>query len=126
MFLCLLLCIISTATTTVSFQMEAVTQRVGEIHIGTDQEHAAELFAAVLPSVLPRQPPRPRLSAPPKSRTTSAPSRRSARQGVAAISTLVVQRAVLRLIQELGELGPKDRMIPKAAAQLMKRFKEPL
>ena len=38
----------------------------------------------------------------------------------------MAQRTVLRLIQELGELGPKDKMTPKAAALLMKRFQEPL
>ena len=38
----------------------------------------------------------------------------------------VAQRAALRLVQELGGLGPKDRMTPAAAAALLKRFEEPL
>lgn len=106
--------------------MDAVTHQVGAMHIGNGQEQANELFAAVPPSILPCQPPRPRHSAPPKSRATSAPSRHSARQAAAGISTPVAQRAVLRLVQELGELGPKDKMTSKAAAQIMKRFQEPL
>ena len=32
----------------------------------------------------------------------------------------------MRLVQELGGLGPKDKMTPKAAADLLKRFQEPL
>ena len=32
----------------------------------------------------------------------------------------------MRLIQELGTLGPKDKMTTKAATQIMKRFQEPL
>lgn len=38
----------------------------------------------------------------------------------------VAQRAMLGLIQELGALGPKDKMMTKAAAALIKRFDEPL
>ena len=38
----------------------------------------------------------------------------------------VAQRVALRLVQELGGLGPKDRMTPSAAAALLKRFEEPL
>jgi hypothetical protein len=38
----------------------------------------------------------------------------------------VSQRAALRLVQELGKLGPKDKMTPDAAAALIKKFKEPL
>nr|XP_020146582.1 uncharacterized protein LOC109731820 [Aegilops tauschii subsp. strangulata] len=38
----------------------------------------------------------------------------------------VAQRAALRLVQELGGLGPKERMTPAAAAALLKRFEEPL
>ena len=69
---------------------------------------------------------RSRLSTPPRSRSTSTPSCRSARQAAADITTLVPQRAVLRLVQELGALGPKDKMTPKVADLLMKRFQEPL
>ncbi|KAI4975559.1 hypothetical protein ZWY2020_049166 [Hordeum vulgare] len=59
---CLLPCIVSPATGTVNFWMEAITQRVGEIQIGSGQEHAAVLFAVVPPSVLPSQLPLPRHS----------------------------------------------------------------
>ncbi|XBI68444.1 hypothetical protein VPH35_047644 [Triticum aestivum] len=123
---CLLPCVSSPAAATVGFQLDAVTQQVGEMVIDSRNEQAAQLFEAVPAPILPRQPPRPRHPAPPKSRALSAPSRRSARQAAAGITTLVAQRAVLRLIQELGELGPKDKMTPKAAAQITKRFQEPL
>ncbi|XBI63212.1 hypothetical protein VPH35_043681 [Triticum aestivum] len=123
---CLLPCVSSPVAATVGFQLDAVTQQVGEMVIGSRNEQAAQLFEAVPAPILPCQPPRPRHPAPPKSRALSAPSRRSARQAAAGITTLVAQRAVLCLIQELGELGPKDKMTPKAAAQIMKRFQEPL
>lgn len=54
------------------------------------------------------------------------PSRRSARQAAAGCEVLVAQRAALRLIQELGGLGPKDKMTPKVATDLLKCFQEPL
>lgn len=38
----------------------------------------------------------------------------------------VAQRATRRLIQELGALGPKDRMTLGAVTALIKRFDEPL
>lgn len=38
----------------------------------------------------------------------------------------MAQHAALRLIQELGGLGPKDKMTPGAAAALLKKFNEPL
>ncbi|XP_020156914.1 uncharacterized protein [Aegilops tauschii subsp. strangulata] len=74
----------------------------------------------------PAPPIRPRSSAPPKVRATSAPSRRSARKATSGCTVPVAQRAALRLVQELGGLGPKDRMTPAAAAALLKRFEEPL
>lgn len=101
---------------------------MGAIQIDSnhDADRTAELFAAVPPPIVPSQPPHPHHSAPPKSRAISAPSHRSARQAAAANPTPVAQRAVLRLVQELGELGPEEKMTPKAAARLMKRFQEPL
>lgn len=38
----------------------------------------------------------------------------------------MAQRAALRLVQGLGMLGPRDKMTPKAAAELLNRFEEPL
>ncbi|VAH48846.1 hypothetical protein VPH35_029880 [Triticum aestivum] len=115
---CLLPCITSPTVATAGFQLSAVTKRVGTIQIS--EGGGSELFAHVPPPII--SPARPRPSAPPKSRATSAPSRRSARQGAAANPMPVAQRAVLRLVQELGALGPKDMMTPKVATVLMKRF----
>ena len=61
---------------------------------------------------LPRGARRPRLS--------------SARQAAANSTVPVSQRAALRLVQELGKLGPNDKITPEAAARLIKRFDEPL
>lgn len=38
----------------------------------------------------------------------------------------MANQAALRIMQELGLLGPKDKMTPRAAAALVKRFEEPL
>lgn len=38
----------------------------------------------------------------------------------------VAHRATLRLVRDLGLLGPKDKMTPKAAKALIKKFDEPL
>lgn len=38
----------------------------------------------------------------------------------------MTHRAALRIVRELGLLGPNDKMTPKAAAALVKRFDEPL
>lgn len=124
MLSCLLPCINSPAAANVGFQVSTVTQRVGMIQIdgGHGTGRTSELFAPVPPPVVSSQPPLPRHSAPPKARAISAPSRHSARQAAAANPTPVAQCAVLRLVQELGELGPKDKMTLKAAAQLIKRF----
>ncbi|XBI97436.1 hypothetical protein VPH35_017809 [Triticum aestivum] len=67
------------------------------------------LFTDVPAPLLP--PPRP--SAPRKTWTASAP-------------VPVAHRATLRIIRDLGLLGPNDKMIPKAAEALIKKFDEPL
>ncbi|XBI49431.1 hypothetical protein VPH35_112996 [Triticum aestivum] len=56
----------------------------------------------------------------------SAPIRHSAWQVANPSSTPIMQRALLRLVQELGVLGPKERMTVKAAEALLRRFDEPL
>lgn len=38
----------------------------------------------------------------------------------------VAQRAALRLVRDLGLLGPKEKMTPKAAENLLRKFDEPL
>lgn len=90
-----------------------------------DQEASAtprRLFADVPAPLL--APPRP--SAPMKTRTASAPARQSARQASNRTEVPVAHRATLRLVRDLGLLGPKDKMTPKAAKALIKKFDEPL
>ena len=131
-------CVCSPAAAAVGFHVEAITHKVDSLQLGGAPVHgplgstddgncgALELFAPVPQAVLPTPPVRPRPSAPPKVRATSVPTRRSARQAAAGWSVMVEQRAAMRLVQELGGLGPKDKMTPKAAADLLRRFQEPL
>ncbi|XBI92293.1 hypothetical protein VPH35_029387 [Triticum aestivum] len=108
----------------VGLQLGAVTQRVQQLGI-QDQDAAAmpcRLFADVPPALLP--PPRP--SAPKKTRTASAPVRQSARQASNCTEVPVAYHATLRIIRDLGLLGPKDKMTPQAAKALIKKFDEPL
>ena len=84
-----------------------------------------QLFGDVHAPILATPKPK-RMSAPPKSRPSSVPSRRSAWQ-VATNSTIPVsQREALHLAQELGKLDPNDKMTLEAAARLIKCFDEPL
>ncbi|XBI26121.1 hypothetical protein VPH35_050908 [Triticum aestivum] len=108
----------------VGMQLGAVTQRVQQLGI-QDQDVAAtprHLFADAQPALLP--PRRP--SAPKKTRTVSAPVRQSARQAGNRTKVPVAHRATLRIIRDLGLLGPKDKMTPQAAKALIKKFDEPL
>ncbi|XBI46564.1 hypothetical protein VPH35_110782 [Triticum aestivum] len=99
-------CIVQPPAATIELQeMEAITDRVNHMHIQTAPECT---------------------SAPSKNRAASVPSRRSARQAAASSTVLMSQRAALRLVKELGELRPKDKMTPKAATRLIKHFNEPL
>lgn len=107
----------------VELQVVAVTQQVNHLNIIADDH--PRLFTSI-PAPLLATPKPPRTSAPAKTRATSAPSRRSARQAATNSSVPVSQRAALRLVQELGVLGPKDKMTPEAAAALIKRFDAPL
>ncbi|XP_073356809.1 uncharacterized protein [Aegilops tauschii subsp. strangulata] len=128
-------CISTPASAAVGFQVAAITQKVDCLHIDAGQGNTSQrggsphLFTPSPTAILdapPAPPVRPRSSAPPKVRATSAPSRRSARQAASGCTVPVAQRAALRLVQELSGLGPKDRMTPAAAAALLKRFEEPL
>ena len=112
-----------TPAATVELQVDAVTQQVNHLNMIADDH--PKLFTGMPAPLLPTPKP-PRTSAPAKTRATSAPSRRSTRQATTNSSVLVSQRAALRLVQELGVLGPKDKMTPEAAAALIKRFDEPL
>ncbi|XBJ10792.1 hypothetical protein VPH35_015589 [Triticum aestivum] len=118
-------CVTQPTTATIELQaMVAVTERINHMKIQEDSE-ALQLFSNIQPPVL-TTPKQKRTSAPPKSRAVSVPSRRSARQAMASSTVPVSQRAALRLVKELGELGPGDKMTPEMAARLIKRFNEPL
>ncbi|KAF7054936.1 hypothetical protein CFC21_062524 [Triticum aestivum] len=118
-------CIAQPPAAAVEFQeMETVTQRMNRMHIQATPE-VLQLFGDVQAPILATPKPK-RTSAPPKSRAASVPSTRSARQAAANSTVPVSQRAALRLVQELGKLGPNDKITPEAAARLIKRFDEPL
>ena len=128
-------CISTPAPAIVGFHVAAITQKVDCLHIDAGQGSTSQvggpqqLFWPPPLAILdapPAPPARPRSSAPPRVRASSAPSRRSARQAASGCTVPVAQRVALRLVQELGGLGPKDRMTPSAAAALLKRFEEPL
>ncbi|XBJ03095.1 hypothetical protein VPH35_022335 [Triticum aestivum] len=130
-------CINQPTPAAVQFQVEAVTQKVNHLQLQTSPDadsaqpqpatldDVQQLFKMAKAPVLPTPKPA-RSSAPPKSRASSAPSRRSARQALAASSVPVSQRAAMRLVKEVGKMGPKDKMTPDAAAALIKKFNEPL
>ncbi|XBH82815.1 hypothetical protein VPH35_071391 [Triticum aestivum] len=67
-----------------------------------------------------------RPSAPPKACVPVAPTRHSARQATNTSKTPVSQRASLRIVKELGLLGPKEKMTKEVAGALIRRFDEPL
>ncbi|XBI20192.1 hypothetical protein VPH35_061540 [Triticum aestivum] len=112
------------AAATETQEVEAISMKVNHMQI-KGSHGPQQLFSMVSAPILTTPKP-PRTSAPPKSRVASAPSRRSARQAAANNPVSVSQRAALRIIQELGRLGPNDKMTPEAAAALVKRFDEPL
>ncbi|KAE8774627.1 Histidyl-tRNA synthetase [Hordeum vulgare] len=63
---------------------------------------------------------------PPKSRASSTPTCHSARQAANVSTVPVAQRASLRLVKELGLLGPREKMKEEVTKALMHRFEEPL
>ncbi|KAE8818366.1 D-3-phosphoglycerate dehydrogenase, chloroplastic [Hordeum vulgare] len=117
------------AARTLEVQLGAVTSRVCQLEIAAPNAAAKEgsLFRATEPPLLNHPTTASRRSAaPPKSRAISTPTRHSARQ-VAVVSTVpVAQRASLRIVKELGLLGPKEKMTAEVAKALLHRFEEPL
>ena len=55
-----------------------------------------------------------------------APTRHNARRAASTSKTPVLQRASLRIVKELGLLGPKEKMTKEVADALIRRFDEPL
>ncbi|KAE8793713.1 hypothetical protein D1007_31618 [Hordeum vulgare] len=117
------------AARTLEVQLGAVTSRVCQLEIAAPSSaaSAASLFRAPEPPPLDRPTSAPRRSAaPPKSRSILAPTRPSARQAAAGSTVPVAKRASLRIVKELGLLGPREKMTAEVAKALLQRFKEPL
>ncbi|KAE8818395.1 D-3-phosphoglycerate dehydrogenase, chloroplastic [Hordeum vulgare] len=117
------------AARTLEVQLGAVTSMVCQLEIAAPRGAAstASLFRAPEPPLLDRPTSAPRRSAvPPKSRAISAPTHHSARQAAAGSTVPVAKRASLRIVKELGLLGPKEKMTAEVAKALLHRFEEPL
>ncbi|KAI4988609.1 hypothetical protein ZWY2020_035849 [Hordeum vulgare] len=120
-----------TAARTMELQLGAVTGRVSKMQLGAaaDRSEARGLFRAskhALISTTPAPAAARRQAAPPKSRASSTPTRHNARQAVSGSTVPVAQRGSLRLVKELGLLGPSDKMTEEVARALLQRFEEPL
>ncbi|KAF7000769.1 hypothetical protein CFC21_016589 [Triticum aestivum] len=114
---------------TMELQLGAVTSRVCQLEITeaeADESTEPRRLFRKTQAPLVASPPTRRPSAPPKSRAESVPSRQSARQAALVSSVPVAQRASLRIVKELGLLGPKQKMSPEVAEALIRRFDEPL
>ncbi|KAE8795330.1 hypothetical protein D1007_29828 [Hordeum vulgare] len=100
-----------TSSRTMEVQLRAVTGRVSQLELGVvvDPPETRDLFRASKKPLIGAAPTR-RPTAPPKSRTSSTPTRHIARQTANASTVPVAQRASLHLVKELGMLGPRDKM----------------
>ncbi|KAE8787757.1 hypothetical protein D1007_38222 [Hordeum vulgare] len=112
---------------TMEVQLGAVTGRVSQLEIGeaVARPESRGLFRAAKQPLISATP-AGRPAAPPKSRATSTPTRSSARQAANVTTVPVAQRASLRLVKELGLLGPRDKMTEDVARALLHRFDESL
>ncbi|KAE8812195.1 hypothetical protein D1007_10804 [Hordeum vulgare] len=109
---------------TMEVQLGAVTGRVSHLELGAavDLPETHALFRASkqpLISVVPAR-------RPPKSRASSTTTRHNTRQAANASTVPVAQRASLRLVKELGMLGPRDKMTEEVSKALLHSFEEPL
>uniref|UniRef100_A0A8I6YN06 DUF4283 domain-containing protein n=1 Tax=Hordeum vulgare subsp. vulgare TaxID=112509 RepID=A0A8I6YN06_HORVV len=111
---------------TMEVQLGAVTSRVSQLEL-VEASGSKEpcLFRECRPPLL-AVPPTRRSVPPPKSRVQATPTRHSAWQAANTSTVPVAQRASLRLVKELGLLGPKEKMIEDVAKALIRRFNEPL
>ncbi|XBI25545.1 hypothetical protein VPH35_050460 [Triticum aestivum] len=119
-----------TQACTLEMQLGAVTYHVCQLEIANDNKDnhpqiTRRLFVDAPAPIIANAPPR-RPSAPPKARAPSVPTRQRARQAASNCKTPVSQRASLRIVKELGLLGPKDKMTKEVADALIRRFDEPL
>ncbi|KAE8819644.1 hypothetical protein D1007_02290 [Hordeum vulgare] len=116
------------AANTLEVQLGAVTGRIRELEIGgrVAGPESRGLFRNSKQQPLIATAPARRPAAPPKTRATSTPTRSSARQAAIGSSVPVAQRASLRIVKELGLLGPRDKLTAEVAKALLQRFEEPL
>ncbi|KAE8810212.1 hypothetical protein D1007_13099 [Hordeum vulgare] len=111
---------------TMEVQLGAVTSRVSQLElVEASGSRAPGLFRECRPPLL-AAPPTRRSVPPPRSRVQAAPTRHSTRQEANTSTVPVAQRASLRLVKELGLLGPKEKMTEDVAKALIRRFDEPL
>ncbi|KAE8801545.1 D-3-phosphoglycerate dehydrogenase, chloroplastic [Hordeum vulgare] len=111
---------------TMEVQLGAVTSRVSQLElVEASGSRAPGLFRECRPPLL-AAPPTRRSVPPPRSRVQAAPTRHSTRQAANTSTVPVAQRASLRLVKELGLLGPKEKMTEDVAKALIRRFDEPL
>uniref|UniRef100_A0A8I6Y4C2 DUF4283 domain-containing protein n=1 Tax=Hordeum vulgare subsp. vulgare TaxID=112509 RepID=A0A8I6Y4C2_HORVV len=116
------------AANTLEVQLGAVTGRVRELELGGrgagPESRGLFRTSKQQPLIVPA--PARRSAAPSKTRATSTPTRSSARQAAIGSSIPVAQRASMRIVKELGLLGPRDRLTADVAKALFQRFEEPL
>uniref|UniRef100_A0A8I6YBY1 Uncharacterized protein n=1 Tax=Hordeum vulgare subsp. vulgare TaxID=112509 RepID=A0A8I6YBY1_HORVV len=111
---------------TMDVQLGAVTSRVSQLElVKASSSKEPCLFRECRPPLL-AAPPTRRSVPPPKSRVQATPTRHSARQATNTSTIPVAQRASLRLVKELGLLGPKEKMTEDVAKALIRCFDEPL
>uniref|UniRef100_A0A8I6X9P0 CCHC-type domain-containing protein n=1 Tax=Hordeum vulgare subsp. vulgare TaxID=112509 RepID=A0A8I6X9P0_HORVV len=111
---------------TMEVQLGAVTSRVSQLElVEASGSRAPGLFRECRPPLL-AAPPTRRSVPPPRSRVQAAPTRHITRQAANTSTVPVAQRASLRLVKELGLLGPKEKMTEDVAKALIRRFDEPL
>ncbi|KAE8791863.1 hypothetical protein D1007_33646 [Hordeum vulgare] len=107
-------------------QLGAVTSRVSQLELAEASGSKEPcLFRECRPPLL-AVPPTRRSVPPPKNRVQATPTRHNARQAANTSTVPVAQRASLRLVKELGLLGPKEKMTEDVAKALIRRFHEPL
>ncbi|KAE8772916.1 hypothetical protein D1007_54978 [Hordeum vulgare] len=96
------------AACTMEVQLGAVTSRVCQLEIASDEskmQDQRDLFHSTDAPLL-ATPPARRPSAPPKSRNVTTPTRRSARQAANTLTVPVARRASFRIVKEHRLLGP--------------------
>ncbi|KAE8809813.1 D-3-phosphoglycerate dehydrogenase, chloroplastic [Hordeum vulgare] len=114
-----------TSARTMEVQLGAVTSQVSQLELVGADEQAPSLFRGCRPPLISASPAR-RSVPPPKSRASAAPTRHNARQAANTSTVPVAQRASLRIVKELGLLGPRERMTEDVAKAQLHRFEEPL